>query len=151
MENKKLTDAFGHPVEDWQCSMTAGPRGPLLIQDTLFLDKYESFDRERIPERSLHAQGQGAHGYFEVTHDVTKYCKAKIFSEIGKKTQVFCRMSTVFGSRGSSDLLRDMRGFAWKFYTDDGIYDMVGINLPVFFVRDPIKMPDLAHSFKPHF
>lgn len=145
---KKLTTAFGIPVADDQNSLTAGERGPLLMQDVHLLEKLGHFDRERIPERVVHAKGAGAHGYFEVTADVAKYTKAKFLSEIGKRTEVFARFSTVGGERGSADAARDPRGFAVKFYTEEGNYDFVGNNTPVFFIRDPLKFPDFIHTQK---
>ncbi|HEX7400670.1 MAG TPA: catalase, partial [candidate division Zixibacteria bacterium] len=138
-ERKKLTTAFGIPVADDQNSLTAGERGPVLMQDAHLLEKLGHFDRERIPERVVHAKGAGAYGYFEVTADVTKYTKAKFLSEVGKHTDVFVRFSTVGGERGSADAARDPRGFAIKFYTEEGNYDLVGNNTPVFFIRDPLK------------
>jgi catalase len=147
---KKLTTAFGIPVADDQNSMTAGERGPVLMQDAHLLEKLAHFDRERIPERVVHAKGAGAYGYFEVTADVTKYTKAKFLSEVGKRTEVFIRFSTVGGERGSPDAARDPRGFAIKFYTEDGNYDLAGNNTPVFFIRDPLKFPDFIHTQKRH-
>ena len=147
---KKLTTAFGIPVADDQNSMTAGERGSVLIQDAHLLEKLAHFDRERIPERVVHAKGAGAYGYFEVTADVTKYTKAKFLSEVGKRTDVFLRFSTVGGERGSADAARDPRGFAIKFYTQDGNYDLAGNNTPVFFIRDPLKFPDFIHTQKRH-
>ena len=147
-QNKKLTTAFGIPVADDQNSLTAGERGPVLIQDVHLLEKLAHFDRERIPERVVHAKGAGAGGYFEVTADVTKYTKAKFLSEIGKRTEVFARFSTVGGEKGSADAERDPRGFALKFYTEEGNYDFVGNNTPVFFIRDPLKFPDFIHTQK---
>lgn len=149
MENKKkLTRTTGAPVPDNQNSQTAGPRGPLLMQDYWFLEKMAHFDREVIPERRMHAKGSGAFGTFTVTHDITKYTRASIFSEIGKKTDMFARFSTVAGERGAADAERDIRGFALKFYTDEGNWDLVGNNTPVFFFRDPMKFPDLNHAVK---
>lgn len=145
---KKLTTAFGAPVPDNQNAMTAGPRGPMLLQDVWFLEKLAHFDREVIPERRMHAKGSGAYGTFVVTHDITKYTKAKIFSEIGKKTDLFLRFSTVAGERGAADVERDIRGFAIKFYTEEGNWDLAGNNTPVFFLRDPLKFPDLNHAVK---
>lgn len=145
---EKLTTAAGAPVADNQNVMTAGPRGPMLIQDVWFLEKLAHFDREVIPERRMHAKGSGAYGTFVVTHDITKYTKAKIFSEIGKKTDLFVRFSTVAGERGAADVERDIRGFAIKFYTEEGNWDLVGNNTPVFFLRDPLKFPDLNHAVK---
>jgi catalase len=149
-KSKTLTTAFGIPVGDDQNSMTAGERGPVLMQDVHLLEKLAHFDRERIPERVVHAKGAGAYGYFEVTADVTKYTKAKFLSEIGKKTDVFIRFSTVGGEKGSADAARDPRGFAVKFYTEEGNYDMTGNNTPVFFIRDPLKFPDFIHTQKRH-
>lgn len=147
-EKKKLTSVAGAPVVDNQNSVTAGPRGPMLLQDVWYLEKLAHFDREVIPERRMHAKGSGAHGTFTVTHDITKYTKAKIFSEIGKKTDMFARFSTVAGERGAADAERDIRGFAMKFYTEEGNWDLVGNNTPVFFLRDPLKFPDLNHAIK---
>ena len=149
---KKLTTVAGAPVSDNQNAMTAGPRGPMLLQDVWFLEKLAHFDREVIPERRMHAKGSGAYGTFTVTHNITKYTKAKIFSEIGKKTEMFARFSTVAGERGAADAERDIRGFALKFYTEEGNWDLVGNNTPVFFLRDPLKFPDLNHAIKrdPH-
>jgi catalase len=149
-KKKTLTTAFGIPVGDDQNSLTAGERGPILMQDVHLLEKLAHFDRERIPERVVHAKGAGAYGYFEVTADVTKYTKAKFLSKIGKKTEVFARFSTVGGERGSADAARDPRGFAVKFYTEEGNYDFVGNNTPVFFIRDPLKFPDFIHTQKRH-
>ncbi|CAM5351517.1 catalase [Streptomyces hirsutus] len=145
---KPLTTAAGAPVANNQDSMTAGPRGPMLLQDVWFLEKLAHFDREVIPERRMHAKGSGAFGTFTVTHDVTRYTSAKIFSEIGKKTEMFARFSTVAGERGAADAERDIRGFALKFYTDEGNWDLVGNNTPVFFFRDPLKFPDLNRAVK---
>jgi catalase len=147
---KVLTTGFGMPVDDDLNSQTAGPKGPVLIQDVHVTEKLAHFDRERIPERVVHAKGAGAHGYFEVTADVTKYTRAKFLSEVGKKTDVFVRFSTVGGEKGSADSERDPRGFAVKFYTEEGNYDMVGNNTPVFFIRDTIKFPDFIHTQKRH-
>lgn len=147
-QKKKLTTAFGVPVGDDQNSLTAGKRGPVLMQDVHLLEKLGHFDRERIPERVVHAKGAGAGGYFEVTKDVTKYTKAKFLSEVGKRTEVFARFSTVGGEKGSADAERDPRGFAVKFYTEEGNYDFVGNNTPVFFIRDPLKFPDFIHTQK---
>ena len=128
--------------------MTAGPRGPALLQDVWLLEKLAHFDREVIPERRMHAKGSGAYGTFTVTHDITRYTKAKIFSQVGKKTELFTRFSTVAGERGAADAERDIRGFAVKFYTEEGNWDLVGNNTPVFFLRDPLKFPDLNHAVK---
>lgn len=144
----KLTTTNGCPVADNQNVMTAGPRGPMLMQDFWYLEKLAHFDREVIPERRMHAKGSGAYGTFTVTHDITQYTKAKLFSEAGKKTEVFARFSTVAGERGAADAERDIRGFALKFYTEEGNWDMVGNNTPVFFMRDPLKFPDLNHAVK---
>jgi catalase len=143
-----LTTAFGQPVDDNQNSITAGPNGPVLMQDLHLLDKLAHFDRERIPERVVHAKGGGAYGYFEVTHDISKICKAKVFGKVGQRTPVFGRFSTVTGERGSADGIRNPRGFAIKHYTEEGIWDMVGNNTPIFFIRDPSKFPDFIHSQK---
>lgn len=145
---KKLTNNAGAPIVDNQNAMTAGPRGPLLMQDVWFLEKLASFDREVIPERRMHAKGSGAFGTFTVTHDIRKYSKAKIFSVVGKKTEMFVRFSTVAGERGAADAERDIRGFAMKFYTEQGNWDLVGNNTPVFFLKDPLKFPDLNHAVK---
>ncbi len=152
MDNKKLTTVVGAPVSDNQNALTAGKRGPMLLQDVWFLEKLAHFDREVIPERRMHAKGSGAFGDFTVTHDISKYTKAKIFSKIGKKTELFMRFSTVAGERGAADAERDIRGFATKFYTEEGNWDLVGNNTPVFFLRDPLKFPDLNHAVKrdPH-
>jgi catalase len=151
-EKKDLTTRAGAPVVDNQNTMTAGPRGPVLLQDVWYLEKLAHFDREVIPERRMHAKGSGAYGTFTVTHDITKYTTASIFSKVGKKTDLFGRFSTVAGERGAADAERDIRGFAIKFYTDEGNWDLVGNNTPVFFLRDPLKFPDLNHAVKrdPH-
>ena len=145
---KTLTTAAGIPVPDNQTSLTAGERGPTLLQDHYLLEKLAHFSRERIPERVVHAKAAGAHGVFTVTHDITKYTKAKLFSAVGKKTEMFGRFSTVAGEKGSADTVRDVRGFALKFYTEEGNWDMVGNNTPVFFIRDAIKFPDFIHTQK---
>ncbi len=145
---KKLTNNVGAPVPDNQNVVTAGPRGPMLLQDVWFLEKLAHFDREVIPERRMHAKGSGAYGTFTVTHDITRYTKARVFSEVGKKTDLFVRFSTVAGERGAADAERDIRGFAIKFYTEEGNWDLVGNNTPVFFLRDPLKFPDLNHAVK---
>ena len=147
-DKRVLTTSWGRPVDDNQNSLTAGPRGPILLQDVQLIDKLASFDRERIPERVVHAKGAGAHGFFEVTSDVTKYCKAKFLEKVGKRTPVFTRFSTVGGEKGSADTERDPRGFAVKFYTEEGNWDLVGNNTPIFFIRDPLKFPDLIHTQK---
>ncbi|AUO11927.1 catalase KatA [Priestia megaterium] len=143
-----LTTSWGAPVGDNQNSMTAGSRGPTLIQDVHLLEKLAHFNRERVPERVVHAKGAGAHGYFEVTNDVSAYTKAAFLSEVGKRTPLFARFSTVAGENGSADTVRDPRGFAIKFYTEEGNYDLVGNNTPVFFIRDAIKFPDFIHTQK---
>lgn len=149
-ENKKkrLTTAAGMPVADNQNSMTAGPRGPILLQDFWLIEKLAHFDREVIPERRMHAKGSGAYGTFTVTNDITKYTKANIFSDVGKQTEMFARFSTVAGERGAADAERDIRGFSLKFYTEEGNWDLVGNNTPVFFFRDPLQFPDLNHAVK---
>lgn len=147
-KKKKLTSTTGAPVADNQNVLTAGPRGPMLLQDVWFLEKLAHFDREVIPERRMHAKGSGAYGTFTTTHDITGYTKAKLFSQIGKKTDLFIRFSTVAGERGAADAERDIRGFAIKFYTEEGNWDLVGNNTPVFFLRDPLKFPDLNHAVK---
>ncbi|KAG8125934.1 hypothetical protein E2320_021134, partial [Naja naja] len=131
-----LTTGAGIPVADKLNVLTVGPRGPLLVQDVVFTDEMAHFDRERIPERVVHAKGAGASGYLEVTHDITTYCKAKVFEHIGKRTPMAIRFSTVAGESGSADTVRDPRGFAMKFYTEDGNWDLVGNNTPIFFIRD---------------
>jgi catalase len=147
-EKKELTTSVGIPVSDNQNSLTAGNPGPILLQDFYLLEKLAHFNRERIPERVVHAKGAGAGGYFEVTADVTQWTKAKFLETVGKQTPVFVRFSTVGGEKGSADTARDPRGFAVKFYTEEGNYDIVGNNTPVFFIRDPMKFPDLVHSQK---
>jgi len=147
-KKKKLTNNAGAPVADNQNTMTAGSRGPVLLQDIWYLEKLAHFDREVIPERRMHAKGSGAYGTFTVTHDIARYTRAKIFSKVGKKTELFLRFSTVAGERGAADAERDIRGFAVKFYTEEGNWDLVGNNTPVFFLRDPLKFPDLNHAVK---
>jgi len=144
-----LTTAAGAPVADNQNSQTAGPNGPVLLQDHHLIEKLAHFNRERIPERIVHAVASGAHGEFEVTADVTQFTRAAFLSKIGKKTEVFARFSTVAGSQGAPDTARDPRGFALKFYTEEGNYDLVGNNTPIFFIRDPLKFPDFIHTQKP--
>lgn len=149
MSNKsKLTGLFGAPVSDRENSLTAGKRGPLAMQDIYFLEQMAHFDREVIPERRMHAKGSGAFGTFTVTHDITQYTNAKIFSEIGKQTEMFARFSTVAGERGAAEAERDIRGFALKFYTEEGNWDLVGNNTPVFFFRDPKLFASLNHVVK---
>jgi catalase len=144
-----LTTNQGTGVNDNQNTLKAGERGPSLLEDFIFREKITHFDHERIPERVVHARGAGAHGYFQVYEPMTKYTKASFLADPGKKTPVFVRFSTVAGSRGSTDLARDVRGFAVKFYTDEGVFDLVGNNIPVFFIQDAIKFPDLVHAVKP--
>lgn len=129
-------------------SLTVGPRGPILLQDHVLVDELAHFDRERIPERVVHAKGAGAFGYFEVTHDISKYCKAAVFGQVGKQTPIAVRFSTVGGESGSADTARDPRGFAVKFYTEEGNWDLVGNNTPIFFIRDPILFPSFIHTQK---
>ncbi|MGB4586786.1 MAG: catalase [Rectinemataceae bacterium] len=145
-----MTTNTGKPVENDQNSMTAGASGPTLMQDLHLMEKLAHFDRERIPERVVHAKGAGAGGYFEVTHDLSRYTRAKFLSRVGKRTEVFARFSQVGGEKGSADSDRDPRGFAVKFYTEEGNYDLVGNNTPVFFIRDAIKFPDFIHTQKRH-
>lgn len=144
------TTTGGSPVVDNQNSLTAGPRGPLLIQDWQLIEKLAHHNRERIPERVVHAKGCGAYGTFTVTHDISRYTRARIFEKVGKQTGLLARFSTVAGELGAADAERDVRGFALKFYTDEGNWDLVGNNTPVFFVRDPLKFPDFIHSQKRH-
>ena len=136
------------PVDGTQNSMSAGPRGPLLLQDIHLIDKLAKFDRERIPERVVHAVGAGAFGFFELTHDISKYTKAKFLNGIGRQTPICVRFSTTLGETGHSDTDRDPRGFAIKLYTEEGICDFVCNNTPFFFIRDPLKFPDVIHSRK---
>jgi len=147
-EKKQLTTSAGIPVGDNQNSLTVGPRGPLLVQDWQLFEKHAHFNRERIPERVVHAKGSGAYGTFTCAGDITRYTKAAIFSQVGKKTECFVRFSTVAGERGAADAERDVRGFAMKFYTEEGNWDLVGNNTPVFFVRDPYKFPDFIRTQK---
>ncbi|KXH84261.1 catalase [Chryseobacterium kwangjuense] len=148
-ENEKLTTNQGLKINNNQDSLKAGDRGPTLLEDFILREKITHFDHERIPERVVHARGSGAHGVFKLSKSLAKYTKAKFLSEPGKETPVFVRFSTVAGSRGSTDLARDVRGFAVKFYTEEGNYDLVGNNMPVFFIQDAIKFPDLIHAVKP--
>jgi catalase len=143
-----MTTSSGRPVGDNQNSVTAGPRGPVLMEDYLLFEKMAQFNRERIPERVVHAKGAGAHGRFTVTGDIAKYTSAKLFSQIGKQTDVLARFSIVAGEKGSADTARDPRGFSIKFYTEEGNWDMTGNNTPIFFVRDPLKFSDFIHSQK---
>ena len=144
-----LTTNQGVPVADNQHSLKAGLRGPTLMEDFILREKITHFDHERIPERVVHARGSGAHGYFECTEPQPRLTKASFLAERGKRTPVFVRFSTVAGERGSFDLARDVRGFDTKFYTDEGNFDLVGNNIPVFFIQDAIKFPDLVHAVKP--
>ncbi len=144
-----MTDNMGHAIGDDQNSLRAGPRGPTLMEDFLFREKIHHFDHERIPERVVHARGAAAHGYFELEQSLSKFSSAKVLNEVGAQTPVFVRFSTVAGSRGSADTARDVRGFAVRFYTDQGNWDLVGNNIPVFFIQDAIKFPDLIHAVKP--
>jgi catalase len=148
MEKKKLTTASGRPYTEYENSMTVGNRGPILLQDYLLHEDMAHFNRERIPERVVHAKGAGAFGTLTITNDITKYTKAKIFSEVGKQTKMFIRFSTVGGEKGSADSERDPRGFAIKFYTEDGNWDLVGNNTPVFFIKDPKKFSHFIHTQK---
>lgn len=148
MKKKKLTTASGRPYSEFQNSMTVGSRGPILLQDYFLHEDMAHFNRERIPERVVHAKGAGAFGTFTVTHDISQYTKAKIFSEIGKQTKMFTRFSQVAGEKGSADSERDPRGFALKFYTEDGNWDLVGNNTPVFFIKDPKKFSHFIHTQK---
>lgn len=146
----RLTTADGAPIPDNENALTAGPRGPVLMQDVVLMEQMQRFNRERIPERVVHAKGSGAYGTFTVTNDITKYTRASIFAEVGKKTEVLVRFSTVAGERGAADAERDPRGFAVKFFTDEGNWDLVGNNTPIFFVRDPYKFAMFIHSQKRH-
>jgi catalase len=148
-DRRTLTTESGAPVADNQNSQTAGPGGPVLLQDQHLVEKLARFNRERIPERVVHARGSGAYGYFEVAHDMSAYTKAKVFNGTGTRSETFVRFSTVAGGRGAPEAVRDPRGFAVKFYTLDGNYDLVGNNTPIFFIRDPLKFPDFIHSQKP--
>lgn len=148
MPNKKLTSGSGAPYFDHQDSQTVGPRGPVLLQDFILQENLAHFVRERIPERIVHAKGSGAYGKFTVTHDISKYTKAKLFSKVGNECRMFARFSTVGGEKGSADTERDPRGFALKFYTEDGNWDLVGNNTPVFFIKDAKKFPDFIHTQK---
>ncbi|MFA5419500.1 MAG: catalase [Bacteroidales bacterium] len=148
MKKKKLTTASGIPYTEFENSMSVGNRGPILLQDYLLHEDMAHFNRERIPERVVHAKGAGAYGTFTVTHDITPYTKAKLFSKIGKQTKMFARFSQVGGEKGSADSERDPRGFALKFYTEDGNWDLVGNNTPVFFIKDPKKFSHFIHTQK---
>ncbi len=143
-----LTNNQGLPVADDENSLKAGPRGPVLLEDFILREKINHFDHERIPERVVHARGVAAHGYFELTSSLSDMTKAGILSQVGRKTPVFVRFSTVAGNKGSADTARDVRGFAVKFYTQEGNWDLVGNNIPIFFIQDAIKFPDLIHAAK---
>ncbi|KAL1490824.1 hypothetical protein ABEB36_013452 [Hypothenemus hampei] len=147
-DEKSITTNFGNPIGYKDASLTVGYHGPTLLQDVMLLDELSHFTKERNPERVVHAKGSGAFGYFEVTHDITKYTAAKPFMEIGKKTPIAMRFSTVAGERGYPDTVRDVRGFAIKFYTEDGIWDIVGNNTPVFFVKDAAVFASFIHVMK---
>ncbi|MBJ3814378.1 catalase [Shimwellia pseudoproteus] len=148
MSKKGLTTAAGAPVTDNNNVVTAGPRGPMLLQDVWFLEKLAHFDREVIPERRMHAKGSGAYGTFTVTQDISHWTRAALFAQPGKQTPLFLRFSTVAGERGAADAERDIRGFSIKFYTEEGNWDLVGNNTPIFYLRDPLKFPDLNHVVK---
>ncbi|XP_064398721.1 catalase-like isoform X3 [Halichondria panicea] len=151
-QSKKVPDVMttsqGQPIDSKTATMTFGPKGPVAMQDFIYTDEIAHFDRERIPERVVHAKGAGAFGYFEVTHDISRYCKAKVFGGVGKRTPIAVRFSTVGGESGSADTVRDPRGFAVKFYTEEGNWDLVGNNTPIFFIRDPILFPSFIHTQK---
>ena len=147
-DKKALTNNFGAPVPDNEHSLSAGERGPLLLQDYFLVEKLAHFDRERIPERVVHAKGAGAFGYFEASADMSAYTRAHLFGQQGRRTPVLVRFSTVGGEKGSADADHDPRGFAIKFYTEEGNYDLVGNNTPIFFIRDPFKFPDMVHTHK---
>lgn len=149
-DKKQLTTTSGNPIGDNQNSLSAGARGPLMVQDYQLIEKLAHQNRERIPERAVHAKGWGAFGTLTITNDITQYSKAKVFSEVGKKTDMVARFSTVAGEAGAADAERDVRGFSLKFYTDEGNWDLVGNNTPVFFVRDAYKFPDFIHTQKRH-
>ncbi len=148
-DDTKLTTNQGLKINDNQNSLTAGERGATLLEDFILREKITHFDHERIPERIVHARGSGAHGVFTLKKSLKQYTKAKFLTETDRETPVFVRFSTVAGSKGSTDLARDVRGFAIKFYTEEGNYDLVGNNIPVFFIQDAIKFPDLVHAVKP--
>ena len=148
-DDQFLTTNQGVRINDNQNSLKAGERGPTLLEDFIFREKITHFDHERIPERIVHARGSAAHGVFQVYKSMSKYTKAGFLTDTERQTPVFVRFSTVAGSRGSTDLARDVRGFAVKFYTEEGNFDLVGNNMPVFFIQDAIKFPDLVHAVKP--
>ena len=144
---KKLTTTSGNPIADNQNSLTAGSRGGIMLQDYQLLEKLAHQNRERIPERAVHAKGSATYGTLEITHDISRYTKAKVLQK-GEKTRLLLRFSTVAGEAGAADAERDVRGFAIKFYTKEGNWDLVGNNTPVFFVKDPYKFPDFIHTQK---
>ncbi|MGE3599702.1 MAG: catalase, partial [Dehalococcoidia bacterium] len=148
-QDARLTTDQGVPVSNDQNSLRAGPRGPALLEDFILREKITHFDHERIPERVVHARGAGAHGHFQVYASMAEFTSARFLQDPSVKTPVFVRFSTVAGSRGSSDTPRDVRGFATKFYTDEGNFDLVGNNMPIFFIQDAIKFPDFVHAGKP--
>src|SRR3982075_675371 len=148
-EGEYLTTNQGVRIPHTDDSLKAGERGPTLMEDFHLREKITHFDHERIPERVVHARGSGAHGYFQVYESMAEYTKAAFLQDPTKQTPVFVRFSTVLGSRGSADTVRDVRGFATKFYTEEGVYDLVGNNIPVFFIQDAIKFPDIIHAAKP--
>ncbi|GEK11459.1 catalase [Pseudoalteromonas peptidolytica F12-50-A1] len=150
MTKCSLTTTAGNPIADNQNSLTAGPQGPLLVEDYQLIEKLAYQNRERIPERTVHAKGWGAFGTFTVTNNISQYTKAKLFAEVGKQTDILMRFSTVAGEKGVADAERDVRGFSIKFYTEEGNWGLVGNNTPVFFVRDPYKFPDFIHTQKRH-
>ena len=147
-DHRHITTSHGVPVGDNQNTKTVGPRGPVLMEDFHLIEKMAHFNRERIPERVVHAKGSGAYGHLKITGDITKYTKAKLFARVGNTAEVFVRFSTMGGERGSADTERDPRGFAVKVYTEEGNWDMVGNNTPVFFIRDPLKFSDFIHTQK---
>lgn len=149
-DHKTFTTSFGASIADNEHSLSAGERGPVLLQDYQLIEKLAHFDRERIPERVVHAKGAGAFGYFEATAEMSKHTRAQLFGAIGRRTKTLVRFSTVGGEKGSADADRDPRGFAIKFYTEEGNYDVVGNNTPVFFIRDAFKFPDMVHTHKRH-
>ena len=148
MTKQSLTTTSGMPVSDDENSLSFGPRGPLALQDHHLIEKLAHFNRERIPERVVHARGSGAYGTFTLTKSLKQFTISKFLQKEGEETELFLRFSTVAGEQGSSDMIRDPRGFAIKFYTKEGNYDVVGNNTPVFFLRDPLKFPDFIHSQK---
>ena len=148
-DEQLLTTDQGLRINDDQNSLKAGARGPSLLEDFILREKITHFDHERIPERVVHARGAAAHGHFRVYKSLARYTKAAFLQDPARTTPVFVRFSTVAGSRGSSDLARDVRGFATKFYTDEGNFDLVGNNIPIFFIQDAVKFPDLIHAVKP--